>query len=89
MNTMLRFVPLLMLISCANVQSTTMESDGSQVHKLTCSEFNSSLQECKSKASELCRNDYKLLSHHEETFPDSGDGFYVHTQHHLAVACKD
>lgn len=88
MNNMLRFAPLLLLISCASVQSNTIEQDGKQVHKLSCSEFNSSLEECKAKASELCANNYKLVSHHEEVYPDSGDGSYMHPRHHLSVECN-
>ena len=88
MNNMLRFAPLLMLISCASVQSTTTEKNGKLLHELSCSEFNSSLEECTAKASKLCANDYKLLSHHKEVYPSSGDGYYVHPRHHLMVECK-
>jgi len=88
MNNMLRFAPLLLLISCASVQSNTIEQDGKQVHKLSCSEFNSSLEECKAKASQLCSHNYQLLTHHEEVYPDAGDGFYMHPRHHLTVECK-
>jgi hypothetical protein len=88
MNKMLRFTPLLMLISCANVQSTTVEHNGIQVHQLTCSEFNSSLEECTSKASELCGHNYETLSHYKEEYAYSGDGFYMHPRHHVSVKCK-
>ncbi len=88
MNHMLRFTPLLLLISCASVQSTTLEQDGKKIHQLTCSEFISSLQACEAKASELCNNNYKLISHYKEEYPDSGDGFYFHPRHHLSVECK-
>ncbi len=88
MNNMLRFAPLLLLISCASVQSTTTEKNGRLVHQLSCSEFNTSLDECKAKASELCDHNYQQLSHHKEVFPDSGDGFYMHPRHHISVECK-
>lgn len=87
MNKLLRFTPLLMLISCASVQSTTLEHEKGQIHQISCSEFNTTLQECKAKASELCANDYKLLSHHKEVYPDAGDGFYMHPRHYLSVEC--
>ena len=88
MNNMLRFAPLLLLLSCASVQSNTTEQNGRKVHELTCSEFNSSLDECTAKASELCDHNYKLLTHHKEVYSDSGDGFYMHPRHHLSVECK-
>ncbi|HEY0561816.1 MAG TPA: hypothetical protein VGD04_00675 [Methylophilus sp.] len=88
MNSMLRFAPLLLLISCASVHSNTTEHNGRQVHQLTCSEFNTSLEQCKAKASELCAHDYKLISHHKEEYPDAGDGFYMHPRHHLSVECS-
>lgn len=88
MNSMLRFVPLLLLISCASVQANTAERSGGPAHQLTCSEFNSSLEECKAKASELCGHDYKALTHHTEDYPDAGDGFYMHPRHHVSVECK-
>jgi hypothetical protein len=87
MQKILRFTPLLMLISCANVQSTTVEHQHGQIHQITCSEFNTTLQECKAKANELCGNDFKLLSHHKEVFPDAHDGFYIHPRHYLSVEC--
>jgi hypothetical protein len=88
MNNMLRFAPLLLLISCASVQSNTTEKNGRIVHELSCSEFNSSLEECKAKASELCAHNYHQISHNEEVYADSGDGFYMHPRHHLAIECK-
>jgi hypothetical protein len=88
MNKSLRFIPLVLLISCASVQSTPFESGGDNpTHKLTCSEFNSSLEACKSKAKELCATDYKVIDHHKEVYPDAGDGFYMHPRHHLVVQC--
>lgn len=88
MNKLLRITPILMLISCANVQSTTVEQNGIKIHTLTCSEFNSSLEECRSKASELCGHNYETLTHNKEEFADSGDGFYMHPRHHISVKCK-
>lgn len=85
---MLRFAPLLLLMSCASVQSTTIEQNGKQVHHLSCSEFNSSLNECKAKASAMCADDYKHISHYKEVYADSGDGFYMHPRHHLSVECN-
>lgn len=87
MTTMLRFAPLIMLISCANVQSNTLEVNGKKLHNLTCSEFNSSLEECKAKASEICQENYKLLSHNKEVYPDAGDGIFYHPKHHITVQC--
>ena len=89
MNKTLRFAPLLLLISCASVQSNTTEQNGRIVHELTCSEFNSSLDECKNKAKELCADNYRLISHHKEVHADAGDGFHMHPQHHLSVECKN
>jgi hypothetical protein len=87
MEKLLRFAPLLMLISCASVQSTVIETNGKQTHKVTCSEFNSSLEECKSSAGKLCTNDYRVVAHHKEVYADSGDGFYMPAKHHLMVEC--
>ncbi len=87
MNKLLRFTPLLMLMSCASVQSTTLDQENGKVHQISCSEFNTTLQECKAKADELCNSDYKLLSHHKEVYPDAGDGFYMHPRHYLSVEC--
>jgi len=89
MATMLRYAPLIMLISCANVKSTTLEVNGQQLHKLTCSEFNSSLEKCQAKASELCQENYKLLSHSKEVYPDAGDGMYYPAKHHITVQCTN
>jgi hypothetical protein len=86
MKNTLRLIPLIMLISCASVQSNTIEKDGKTIHELSCSEFNSSLDEAKAK--ELCANNYKQLSHHTDTYPDAGDGFYMHPRHHLSVECN-
>ena len=81
------FVPLLILLSCASVQSTTSDINGKRAYKLSCSEFNSSLEKCKAKAQELCASDYKLIEYTKEVYPDAGDGVYMHPKHHLVVAC--
>lgn len=88
MKKIFRLVPIILLISCASVQSQPIESNGNQAFKLTCSEFNSSLEECKAKASELCANNYKILDHYKEVYPDAGDGFYMHPRHHVSVQCN-
>lgn len=88
MKKILRFAPLFMLISCASVQSTTIESHGIQTHILTCSDFNNGLERCMEKADELCANNYHLVSQHKEVYPDAGDGFYMPPNHHIAVQCK-
>ncbi|MDO9051250.1 MAG: hypothetical protein Q8S46_00525 [Methylotenera sp.] len=82
------FATLLMLASCASVQTTQIEHDGKQAYKLTCSEFNSSLSECKANADKLCTNGYQLLDHHQEIHADSGDGFYMPTTHYLTIQCS-
>ncbi|OYY47906.1 MAG: hypothetical protein B7Y48_11310 [Methylophilales bacterium 28-44-11] len=89
MKKFLRFAPLLMIISCANVQSNTVDGNGVQTHTLTCSEFNDvSLERCKNQAKELCANDYHLVAQHKEVSPDAGDGFYMPPKHHLSIQCK-
>lgn len=87
MENLLRFAPLLLLISCASVQSTVIETNGKQTHKFTCSEFNSSFEECQSNAKELCSNDFRIAAHHKEDYADSGDGFYMPSKHHFTVEC--
>ncbi|MDP2154118.1 MAG: hypothetical protein Q8J66_10740 [Methylotenera sp.] len=88
MNKTILLVPLLTLASCASVQTTQIEHDGMQAYKLTCSEFNSSLNECKANADKLCANGYKLVDHHKDVYADSGDGFYMPTTHYLTVKCS-
>lgn len=89
MRTSLRFIPLALFIFCASVQSTPFDAgNGKQGFKLTCSEFNSSLEECKTKAKDLCASDFKLVEHHVLDHPDAGDGFYMPTEHHLVVECN-
>lgn len=78
---------LLMITSCASVQSAQIEHDGKLGYQLTCSEFNSSLKECKENADKLCENGYKLLNHYKHEYPDSGDGFYMPSTHYLTVEC--
>lgn len=88
MKKLIFFAPLIMLVSCASVRTTQIEHDNKLVYKLTCSEFNSSLNECKADADKLCANGYKLLSYEKEVYADSGDGFYMPTSHHLTVECS-
>ena len=89
MKKILRFVPLLMTISCANVQSNPVDNNGVQTHSLTCSEFNDvTLERCKAKAKELCVDDYHVVYQHKEVSPDAGDGFYMPPKHHLSIQCK-
>ncbi len=88
MNKIVRVAPLLLLISCASVQSNPMEVNGKQRHQLSCSEFNNGIERCQAKAKELCVNDYQLVSHAKEVYPDSGDGFYMHANHHMTIECK-
>lgn len=88
MKKFLRFAPLLMLISCASVQSNTVETNGVQTHVLSCSEFNNGLERCMQKANELCANNYHVVAQHKEEYPDAGDGFYMPPRHHISVQCK-
>lgn len=88
MTKTVRFIPFLLLVACASVQSQPTEINGKRGFKLTCSEFNSSLEECKVKASELCDNNFTVVDHTKETYPDAGDGFYMPAKHHLAVECN-
>jgi hypothetical protein len=88
MKKIMFFATLFMLASCASVQTTKIEHDHKQAYKLTCSEFNSSLNECKANADKLCTNGYKLLSYHKDVYADSGDGFYMPSTHHLTVECS-
>ncbi len=79
-----------LLSACAGIQATPYTThSGNAGYQLTCSEFNTTLDTCKAKASELCGNGYdvdKSLSY-RETFPDSGDGIYMPARQHLAVIC--
>lgn len=84
----IRLIPFFLIVACASAQSQPSEINGKRAFKLTCSEFNSSLEECKVKASELCDNNFTLVDHTQETYPDAGDGFYMHPKHHLAVECN-
>jgi hypothetical protein len=82
------FAPLLMLASCAGVQTTQIEHENKQAYKLTCSEFNSNLNECKANADKLCSNGYKLVNYYKHDYADSGDGFYMPSTHYLTVECS-
>lgn len=87
MTKTIRFIPFLLMVACASVQSQPTEINGKRAFKLTCSEFNSSLEECQRKASELCNDNFTVVDHSKETYPDAGDGFYMHPKHHLSVEC--
>lgn len=91
MKIMLLLVPV-MVSACAGIHATPHEtSSGKPGYKLTCSEFNATLDDCKARASELCSHGFVVDKHlsYRETHPDSGDGFYMHPKQHLVVACKD
>jgi hypothetical protein len=88
MKSSLHFLPLVMLISCASVQSTTLEQDGKQVHRVSCSEFNTSQQECQAKAKAFCAHEPQRMTYYKEEFADAGDGIYIPTRHHYTVECK-
>lgn len=87
MKKIILFAPLLILASCASVQTAQSERDGKPVYQLTCSEFNSSLDECKQNAEKLCANGYQLVDYYKHVYPDPGDGFYMPPRHHLTVEC--
>lgn len=88
MKMILRFLPLALLLTCASVQSASLDNEGKKVHQLTCSEFNSSKQECQVKAVELCANEFNKYTHYQEVYADPGDGMYMPTRHHFTVECK-
>lgn len=88
MKNILGLFALLALTSCESMQSTTTNQDGKQVHKLTCSEFNTSKQDCEAQANELCANGLERTSYYKEEYGDPGDGFKKHTRHHYTVECK-
>lgn len=79
--------PMLILASCASMQTAHIDDDGKHVYKLTCSEFNSSLDECQQNAEKLCSNGYKLQDYYRHVYADPGDGFYMPDRHHLTVKC--
>jgi ribulose bisphosphate carboxylase small subunit len=82
------FVPLFILTACAGVKTAHVEPDGDQAYKLSCNEFNLSLEECKAQVSQYCPNGYHLVEHREDKHPDPGDGFYWPSTHHLRVKCS-
>lgn len=88
----LHLAPILMLISCTNVLSTVTatvtDTNEKKMHNYTCSEFNSSYEECKVNANSLCSNKAKIVAYQKEVFADPGDGFYMPTKHHFAVECS-
>lgn len=81
-----------MLSACASVTPQQYTTQGGRVgYTLTCSEFNTTWEQCQSKAGALCSQGYdvdKQLSF-TERFPDSGDGLYRPANNHLAVICKN
>lgn len=86
------FLLPLMMSACASVtphQYTTQQ--GGVGYTLTCSEFNTTWEQCQSKAGALCTQGYEVDKHlsFTEHFPDSGDGMYRPANNHLAVVCKD
>jgi hypothetical protein len=89
MTKKIHFVYLLMMMGCANVNAdTSTDKTGRKIYELTCSEFNTTFDECIARASDMCGHNYKLLSHYEEVYEDSGDGHHMHPRHHLVVECK-
>lgn len=82
------FLPLLMLVLSVGVNAAQIEHHGNQTYTLSCNEFNTSLEECKAHATKVCANGHDLVNHHEEVAADAGDGFYMHTKHHLVVRCS-
>lgn len=90
MKKTLMLIPLL-LTACAGLQPAPQTtSTGKAGYKLTCSEFNTTFEQCKAKASELCMHGYDLDANisYRETYPDSGDGIYMPARNHVVVACK-
>lgn len=88
MKKIIFFAPLFILASCASVQTAQIEYGSKQAYKLTCSEFNSSLKECKENADKICTNGYNLLSYYKHEYADAGDGFYMPSSHHLTIECS-
>lgn len=77
--------------ACAGIEATKVTGKQGQVsYHLTCSEFNTSLEACKTKAQELCGGPFEVNQRlsHRETYPDSGDGFYMPAKQHLVVDCQ-
>lgn len=78
------------LVACATIDAVPRtDARGNPGYKLVCSEFNTSLQECEAKARALCGGPFNIdpqLSY-RETYPDSGDGFYMPARQHLVVSC--
>lgn len=88
MKKLMLFVPLLVLISSVSVNAEQTEHNSNKTITLSCNEFNTSLDECKAQANKICTNGHELVNHHEEEHADSGDGFYMHSTHHLVVRCS-
>lgn len=88
MKKLMLFVPLLVLFSSGGLSAAQTDHDSNKTYSLSCNEFNTSLDECKAQASKVCTNGHELVNHHEEVPADSGDGFYMHSTHHLVVRCS-
>lgn len=87
---MLMLFPVAMS-ACAGIEATKHTGKMGEVsYQLTCSEFNTTLDACKAKAQELCGSPYEINQRlsYRETYPDSGDGFYMPGKQHLVVDCK-
>jgi hypothetical protein len=91
MKKTLILIPLLLSACASNQPTPHATSDGKPGYKLTCSEFNTTLEQCKAKASENCSHGFDVDPHlsFRETYPDAGDGIYVPARNHLVVGCKD
>jgi hypothetical protein len=88
MNRIILLIPLF-LSACGGMQATQYTtSDGKPGYKLTCSEFNTTLEACKAKAGEVCATGYVINQSYRETYPDSGDGIYRFANNHLVFTCN-
>lgn len=89
----LMFIPILLLSACAtgNHPKPYASAGGGEGYKLSCSEFNTSLDQCKAQASKMCLTGAIVDEYltYRETFPDAGDGFYMPAKNHVVVACKE
>lgn len=80
------------LVACAGIKTEpTADANGKNGYRLSCSEFNTTLAQCKAKASELCGGDFKMDPHlsYRETYPDSGDGIHMPARQYLVVSCLE
>lgn len=86
------FVIPLMLSACASVTPQQFTTQNGKVgYTLTCSEFNTSWEQCQTKAGALCSQGYEVdkQQSYTEHFPDSGDGIYRPANNHQTVICKN